>query len=228
MKVYLAGSIFYDSDVLINTIWAQRIRDVFPGIDLYSPIENTDINGAEGKRKSATATMIAQADNARLDNTDVLFARLDGDLLPVGTSSEIGVMREKVRTGAHKYTIGILTDNRGSHKTWSEAKFEALKTIGEQQFSYANLYVIGNAKESGIVVDNINDAIAFLKSKAAEFGQEYIDNVPWSETLSKAFETFKSLDMFKDVDDNVTLKSVASKPYDSEDDETDVEYSKEH
>ena len=46
--------------------------------------------------------------------------------------------------------------------------------------------------------------------------------------MSKAFETFKSLVMFKDVDDNVTLKSVTSKPYDSEDDETDVEYSKEH
>ena len=53
MKVYLAGSIFYYGDVLRNTEWAQKLRVAFPNIDLYSPIENTDINGPEGKKKFA-------------------------------------------------------------------------------------------------------------------------------------------------------------------------------
>ena len=124
MKVYLAGSIFYYGDVLRNTEWAQKIRAAFPNIDLYSPIENTDINGAEGKRKFAGSREIANGDNARLDNTDILVACIDGDVLPSGTCAEIGVMREKIRRGDHKYIIGIATDNREMSKTHSIAKDE--------------------------------------------------------------------------------------------------------
>lgn len=51
MKLYLAGSIFYYGDVLRNTEWAKKIREALLGVDLYSPIENTEINGAEGKKK---------------------------------------------------------------------------------------------------------------------------------------------------------------------------------
>ena len=51
MKLYLAGSIFYYGDVLRNTEWAKKIREALPGVDLYSPTENTEINGAEGKKK---------------------------------------------------------------------------------------------------------------------------------------------------------------------------------
>ena len=32
MKVYLAGSIFYEGDLYRNTAWAKKIRDAFPGI----------------------------------------------------------------------------------------------------------------------------------------------------------------------------------------------------
>ena len=64
MKAYLAGSIFYYADELRNKEWAKKIRDAFPGIDLYSPIENTDINGTEGKKKFADSIMVAEADNA--------------------------------------------------------------------------------------------------------------------------------------------------------------------
>ena len=53
MKVYLAGPIFCYGDYLRNTEWATKIRNAFPGIDLYSPVENTDINGVEGKKKFA-------------------------------------------------------------------------------------------------------------------------------------------------------------------------------
>lgn len=176
MKVYLAGSIFYEGDLYRNTAWAKKIRDAFPGIDLYSPVENTEINGVEGKKKFAGSKEIANGDNARLDNTDILVACIDGDVLPSGTCAEIGVMREKIRRGDHKYVVGICTDNRECSRTHSEAKDTgAASDICEQQYSYQNLYVVGCIKESGVLVNNIDDAIKFMKKVAPEYMQEFVD-----------------------------------------------------
>ena len=173
MKIYLAGSIFYYGDVLRNTEWAAKIREALPGVDLYSPIENTLINGAEGKRRFAGSREIADGDNARLDNTDVLVACIDGDIIPSGTSAEIGVMREKIRRGDHKYVVGIATDNRERSITHSAEKDAGgAAEICENQYCYQNLYVVGCIKESVIMVNNIEDAITFLKEKAVEFNQE--------------------------------------------------------
>ena len=173
MKLYLAGSIFYYGDVLRNTEWAKKIREALPGVDLYSPIENTKINGKLGKMRFAGSKEIAEGDNNRLDNTDILIACLDGDIIPAGTSAEIGVMREKIRRGDHKYVIGIATDNREMSITHSAEKDAGgAAEICENQYCYQNLYVVGCIKESGIMVNNIEDAIKFLKEKAPEFNQE--------------------------------------------------------
>jgi len=181
MKVYLAGSIFYYGDELRNREWAKKIRDQFPCIELYSPIENTEINGVEGKKKFAGSKEIAEGDNARLDNTDILIACIDGDVLPSGTCAEIGVMREKIRRGDHKYIIGICTDNRQMYLTYSQEKVDGGKaSLGEQQFSYQNLYVTGLIKESGVLVSNIDEAIEFMKKVAPEYLQEYVDNCVWN------------------------------------------------
>lgn len=160
MKIYLAGSIFYHGDLLRNTEWAARIREEFPGVDLYSPVENTDINGAEGKKKFAGSKEIADGDNNRLDETDILIACIDGDVIPAGTSAEIGVMREKIRRGDKKYIVGICTDNRQMYLTHSAEKDAGgASALGEQQYSYQNLYVTGLIKQSGVLVSNIDDAI---------------------------------------------------------------------
>lgn len=173
MKIYLAGSIFYYGDVLRNTEWARKIREAIPSVDLYSPIENSAINGAEGKKKFAGSKEIADGDNARLDNTDILVACIDGDIIPAGTSAEIGVMREKIRRGDHKYIVGICTDNRQMYLTHSEAKNQGgAAALGEQQYSYQNLYVTGLIKQSGILVSNIDDAINFIKEKEKEYKNE--------------------------------------------------------
>lgn len=160
MKIYLAGSIFYYGDLLRNIEWASKIRDEFPGVDLYSPVENTEINGVEGKKKFAGSKEIADGDNNRLDETDILIACIDGDVIPAGTSAEIGVMREKIRRGDKKCIIGICTDNRQAYLTHSEAKDAGgASALGEQQYSYQNLYVTGLIKQSGVLVSNIDDAI---------------------------------------------------------------------
>lgn len=165
MKAYLAGPIFTYGDLLRNTEWAAKIRKAFPTIDLYSPVENTDINGVEGKKKFADSTMIAAADNARLDNVDILFACIDGDVLPSGTCAEIGKMHEKIARGDKKYIVGICTDNRQCFLTHSEAKdIGGASALGEQQYSYQNLYVTGLIKEYGALVYTIEEAIDYIKS----------------------------------------------------------------
>ena len=170
MNIYLAGSIFYYGDVLRNTEWAKKIRDAIPNVNLYSPIENTDINGAEGKKKFAGSQEIANGDNIRLNNTDILIACIDGDVLPSGTCAEIGKFHEKIENGAHNYIIGICTDNRQCYLTHSDAKNDGgASALGEQQYSYQNLYVTGLIKQGGILVSNIDDAITALKEYAKEF-----------------------------------------------------------
>lgn len=172
MKAYLAGPIFTYGDLLRNTEWAKKIRDAFPDIDLYSPVENTDINGVEGKKKFAGSKEIAKADNERLDKTDVLIACIDGDVLPAGTCAEIGKFHEKIARGDNKIIIGICTDNRQCHLTHSEAKDNGgAASLGEQQYSYQNLYVTGLIKEYGVLVSNIEDAIdAILAWKLDQVG----------------------------------------------------------
>ena len=170
MKIYLAGPIFTYGDLLRNTEWAKKVRDAIPGVDLYSPVENTEINGVEGKKKFAGSQEIAKADNARLNNTDILIACIDGDVLPSGTCAEIGKFHEKIERGDHKYIVGICTDNRQMYLTHSEEKNKGgAASLGEQQYSYQNLYVTGLIKQGGVLVSNIEDAIAFIKEKENEF-----------------------------------------------------------
>ena len=176
MNIYLAGPIFCLGDKLRNDYFDQKILDAFPGVNLYDPLRNTAINGPEGKKRFAGSQEIALADNERLNNTDVLIACIDGDVLPSGTSAEIGKFHEKIERGEHKYIVGICTDTRQCYLTHSEAKNAGgAASLGEQQYSYQNLYVTGLIKQGGVLVSNIDDAIAFIKSIAHEFKQEYVD-----------------------------------------------------
>ena len=164
MKIYLAGGVFFYGDYLRNIEWANKIREVFPDVDLYSPVENTEINGVEGKKKFAGSQEIANGDNIRLDNTDVLIACIDGDVLPSGTCAEIGKFHEKIARGDNKYIIGICTDTRQCYNTHSDAKDKGgAASLGEQQYSYQNLYVTGLIKQAGVLVYSIEEVIDELK-----------------------------------------------------------------
>ena len=164
MRIYLAGPIFFYGDYLRNIEWANKIRERFPDAYVYSPVENTEINGVEGKKKFAGSKEIADGDNIRLDNTDILIACIDGDVLPSGTCAEIGVFREKIRRGDNKYLIGVCTDTRQCYLTHSDAKDAGgAASLGEQQYSYQNLYVTGLIKQSGVLVSNIDEVIEVLE-----------------------------------------------------------------
>ena len=154
-NAYLAGPIFTYGDLLRNTVWAAMLRQAFPEMELYSPVENTDINGVEGKKKFA---------GARLDDTDILIACIDGDVLPAGTCAEIGKFHEKIARGDDKYIVGICTDNRQCALTHSEAKdMGGASSLGEQQYSYQNIYVTGLIKEYGVLVSDMEDAISAIR-----------------------------------------------------------------
>jgi len=164
MKIYLAGPIFFYGDYLRNIEWANKIRAEFPDVDLYSPVENTEINGVEGKKKFAGSQEIANGDNIRLDNTDVLIACIDGDVLPSGTCAEIGKFHEKIMRGDNKYIIGICTDTRQCYNTHSDSKdIGGRSALGEQQYSYQNLYVTGLIKQAGVLVYSIEEVIEELR-----------------------------------------------------------------
>ena len=169
IKVYLAGPIFCYGDYLRSIEWANKIRAAFPGIDLYSPVENTDINGVEGKKKFAGSKEIAEADNKRLDNTEILIACIDGDVIPAGTSCECGRMSKAIEDGQRGMIIGICTDNRQAYLTHSDAKDKGgASSLGESQYSYQNLYVTGVIKSVGILVSDFDDVIAAMKKQIEE------------------------------------------------------------
>ena len=67
--------------------------------------------------------------------------------------------------------------------THSEAKDKGgAASLGEQQYSYQNLYVTGLIKQGGILVSNIEDAIAFIKEHAHEFPKQLemdFDSTDW-------------------------------------------------
>ena len=170
MRIYLAGPIFYYADLLRNTEWSGKLHAAFPDAYIYDPLANTDINGVEGKKKFAGSQEIANGDNARLNTTDILIACIDGDVLPSGTCAEIGKFHEKIERGDHKYIVGICTDTRQAYLTHSEAKdLGGWAELGEQQYSYQNLYVTGLIKQGGVLVSSIDQAIEFIKGVAHEF-----------------------------------------------------------
>ena len=170
MKAYLAGSIFYIGDEYRNTAWAKLLRETFPNMDLYNPLE-ADFNGVEGKKRFGDSQIIAAGDNKRLDETDILIACIDGDVLPAGTCAEVGRFSALSQySDKPKYILGICTDNRQCFLTHSEEKdVGGCSRLGEQQYSYQNLYVTGLIHKYGKLVSNIDDAIEFIKSVEHEF-----------------------------------------------------------
>ena len=79
-------------------------------------------------------------------------------------------MREKIRRGDKKLIIGICTDTRQCYLTHSTEKDNGgMMSLGEQQYSYQNLFVTGIIKQCGVLVSDIETAIAYLKSRESEF-----------------------------------------------------------
>lgn len=161
INIYLAGSIFYEKDVLYNKMLAEKIRakaeELEIPIDLYSPVENKTIND---KTKFADSRMIYMGDYERLEKTDLLVCCIDGDIPPIGTTCEIGIFSEMAKQSPNKSVVALFTDSRDGFKTIIPEKIEVMKEgIAESQFSYTNLFLIGTIHSCGSLVNNIDDFI---------------------------------------------------------------------
>ena len=155
MKAYFASPLFAEMEVRYNEYVVGLIREAFPTLDMYVPQEQTSIND---KSLYADSKLIAEMDTNALVASDVLIAVLDGAIIDVGVASEIGVAYH-----AGIPIVGLYTDSRQKGAD-NQQKLDALKEIGESQFSYVNLYTVGLVKLNGTIVNSTAQLIEALKT----------------------------------------------------------------
>ena len=155
MKAYFASPLFAEMEVRYNEYVVGLIREAFPTLDMYVPQEQTSIND---KSLYADSKLIAEMDTNALVASDVLIAVLDGAIIDVGVASEIGVAYH-----AGIPIVGLYTDSRQKGAD-NQQKLDALKEIGESQFSYVNLYTVGLVKLNGTIVNSTAQLIEAIKT----------------------------------------------------------------
>lgn len=162
INIYIGNGLFNESDLLFNEYLYERIwlrihelelHHLKDCVEIYVPQFNQDIND---KTKYADSKMIYDGDNERLDNTDILIAVIDGGDLGLGT--EIGRFSLMCEKEPLKTILGLYSDTRQGNAI--PEKINAINNeIGENQFSYINLYTVGAIKSVGKLYNNSSDLI---------------------------------------------------------------------
>lgn len=192
IQIYLAGSMFCEADRMYNAYLAERIRERLGNrIDLYVPQENKSIND---KTKCADSNAIFWGDYNRLQNCDIFIARIDGDVIPSGTSAEIGIMSQRRQdwerqleyllavdndkcgeeyiknlyisnNGYAPIILGLCTDSRNPKRTYLDAKNELMKNEDyESQYCYFNLFTVGCIKVNGKLTTSVDELVDAIES----------------------------------------------------------------
>ncbi|MDE1549042.1 nucleoside 2-deoxyribosyltransferase [Jeotgalibaca caeni] len=146
-KVYYAAPLFSEMELQYNVYLTDKIKALYPELDIYIPQEQGDIND---KNAYADSVMIAKYDTDALLASDFMIAVLDGATIDVGVATEIGVTYQ-----AGIPIIGLYTDSRQQGAT-NQQKLAALQEVAESQFSYINLYTVGLIKTNGTIVNHID------------------------------------------------------------------------
>lgn len=160
LRIYLANGLFNEADRLFNEVIYKKLLKL--NCEVYAPQFNLEIND---KKASAGSKPIYEGDTAKVKWADVLLAVIDDQ--DIGTGTEVGWVAGYNSTkpkNKQKIILGLYTDIREPSKTWSKAKNDDMKNdIGECQYSYINLYLIGAIKKYGKLFDNLDDLINYLK-----------------------------------------------------------------
>jgi nucleoside 2-deoxyribosyltransferase len=162
MKCYLASPLFSYGDRIVNEIIAKEVRNRIEDIELYSPMENGEIND---KNAYASSIDIAKADTEELMSSDALISVIDGNSIDEGVCAEIGMF---YTTG--KPIFALYTDIR-QHGREHPKKLQALMDDPtESQWMYRNLFVVGLIKQTdgGIydsIIPMINDINKLMNTK---------------------------------------------------------------
>lgn len=152
-KIYFASPLFSEMERLYNEKLVLRIRETYPGIDVYVPQEQGEIND---KNAYADSMAIAKYDTDALLESQLMVAVLDGSTIDVGVATEIGVAYQ-----AGIPIIGLYTDSR-QQGAENKQKLAALQEIAESQFSYINLYTVGLIKMNGAIYDTSEEFITAI------------------------------------------------------------------
>lgn len=142
MKVYLAGSLFNEAEVAQRLKEGEILRENFPNIDLFNPIEQP-FN--ENKQTLPTPIDIYEGDANAVKNSDVVVLDM--------TNEDPGVMVELGLAIAYeKKIIAINSDIR-------------LKSANKYDIpSYAmNHFVLGGIQKYGVLVYSFAEAVEELK-----------------------------------------------------------------
>ncbi|MEK6190111.1 MAG: nucleoside 2-deoxyribosyltransferase [Carnobacterium alterfunditum] len=152
-KIYFASPLFSEMERLYNEKIVLSIRETYPGIEVYVPQEQGEIND---KNAYADSMAIAKYDTDALLASQLMVAVLDGSTIDVGVATEIGVAYQ-----AGIPIIGLYTDSR-QQGAENKQKLAALQEVAESQFSYINLYTVGIIKLNGAVYSNSKDLITVI------------------------------------------------------------------
>lgn len=156
IKVYFASPLFNEMEQNYNQLVVDKLRKANLKLEIYLPQENMAIND---KSLYADSLMIADGDNEKLYESEILIAVLDGPVIDVGVATEIGVAYAK---GIKIY--GLYTDTRQGIGS-NQQKIDALVSeVAENQFHYLNLFTVGCIKKQGKIFTSSKDLIEYFKN----------------------------------------------------------------
>lgn len=152
VKIYLAGPMFDEADIMYNLHLAQTLRE--NGFDVYCPNENMSIN--DKTKSDITPERIYQEDIDNLLSCNVLLCRLCDD---PGVMWEAGFMDCLAKMHPEKYhgCIGLTTDSR-----WNTPYNPELQRADSQCY-YFNGFVVGGLNLSLGVRYSVASVIRRLK-----------------------------------------------------------------
>ena len=147
MKLYLAGSLFNEAEVMQRKLEGIKLRENFDqhNIDIFNPIDQP-FN--EDKQTLPTPIDIFNSDTKAVINSDIFIADLTNE--DPGVMMELGI----AIMSNTKIIIGINSDIR-------------LKSANKYDIpSYSmNHYVLGGLLKHGYLVYSFDEAISLLKEK---------------------------------------------------------------
>lgn len=152
-KIYFASPLFSEMERFYNEKLVLSIREAYPGIEVYVPQEQGEIND---KNAYADSMAIAKYDTDALLESQLMVAVLDGATIDVGVATEIGVAYQ-----AGIPIIGLYSDSR-QQGAENKQKLAALQEIAESQFSYINLYTVGLIKMNGAIYNTSENFITAI------------------------------------------------------------------
>ena len=147
MKLYLAGSLFNEAEVMQRKLEGIKLRENFDqhNIEIFNPIDQP-FN--EDKQTLPTPIDIFNSDTKAVINSDIFIADL--------TNEDPGVMME--------LGIAIMSNTKIIIGINSDIRLKSANTYDIPSYSM-NHYVLGGLLKHGYLVYSFDEAILLLKEK---------------------------------------------------------------